>query len=49
MQREKRLVLSARSLRQAISVAALLRPAANNNQPTPPRPARRARSGTLAR
>ena len=37
MQRQKRGPLSARSLRRAISVAALIRPPANSNQPTGPR------------
>jgi hypothetical protein len=38
MQRQKRYPLSARSLRQAISAAALVRPAANNNEPGRPGP-----------
>gem|GEM_PF-2872734 len=43
MQRQKRLFLSARSLRQTVPVARLIRPAANSNQPTGPRPASTAR------
>jgi len=37
MQRQKRGPLSARSLRRAVSLATLIRPAANNNQPDGPR------------
>jgi hypothetical protein len=33
MQRQKRQQLSVRSLRRAVSVATLIRPAANSNQP----------------
>lgn len=43
MQRQKRFFVSARSLRQTVSVARLIRPAANSNQPTDPRPATTAR------